>query len=552
MAPSEALPIAAPERAAATANLLDLVEFNEANVFLALQERLSRSLVYTFLGTSLVSVNPNYYQDLYSEDVQAMYRGLPNWQTQRLPPHLYSIAQFAYSELLHSGGEQAQTILLTGRVGSGKTEASKYLLRFLVGVGGVSVPPEADEGPTLAQKLEWAHVILEAFGNAATGENYNSSRFGLLTQLFFGVNGRVAGGEFTPYLFERTRVTRINEGERNFHVFYQLVNGASAEEKKNLVLLAPNKYRYLRAGNVVSLPEIDDAGYFAALKEAFKGLKMQGSLAAVFRVVSAILHLGNVSFVHDEASGDVKIKSPKVLNVVAALLACDENTLAQVMCEAQPLPTLDDEEPPPATKPAEDVRDLIAQTIYSRLFDWLVKELNSQIVCEASDRFISLLDPFGFEDCAVNSLHQLSVNYASERLFSDLIETRNLEEQELYVEEGTNWERLDLDNGSSARCLEVYDMPDVGVWDVITEQAQDPNAVDVDIINSLCETFAGSAVLQRCEGRYEMVLQHRSGDVVYNVQVCQTNHGLRQEERTHKKANFLFSGVPCAKHGGDF
>jgi myosin heavy subunit len=512
--------VATPERAANVANLLDLVDFNEASVFLALQERFARSLVYTFLGTSLVSVNPNYPQELYTPEVQALYRGLPNWQTQRLPPHLYSIAQHAYAELLYSGGEQAQTILLTGRVGSGKTEASKHLLQFLVSMNPSSVRAEQGAGAlALSERLNLALVVLEAFGNAATRENYNSSRFGLVTQLFFGARGEVIGGTFTPYLFERTRVAKVKEGERNFHVLYQLVQGATPEEKKSFVLLTANKYRYLRSGNVVSLAGVDDAGLLGALKDAFKGLKLSSYQSSIFRILSAILHLGNVSFVHDEESGAVKIKSPKVLNIVAALLVCDENTLAQTMCEAQPPPSLDDEEPPPATMPAEDMRDLIAQTIYTKLFDWMVQELNNQIRTEPTNNFVSLLDPFGFEDCDLNGLHQLSVNYASERLFSDLIETRNSEEQELYVEEGTNWERIELDDGSSARCLEVFDSPDAGIWDVVTEQTQNPNAVDVDVINSLSDSFARTQVMQRCEGRYDMFLQHRGGDVVYNVKV---------------------------------
>lgn len=299
--------VAAPERAANTANLLDLVDFNEASVYLALKERWSRSVVYTFLGTSLVSVNPNFYHNLYSPEVQALYRGLPNWQTQRLPPHLYSIGQYAYTELMQSNGEQAQTIVMTGRVGSGKTEASKNLMRFLVSVDGSAALASAEEA-SIGQKLEWAHTVLEAFGNAATLENYNSSRFGLLTQLFFDARGHVEGGSFTPYLFERTRVTKINEGERNFHVFYQMVQGASAEEKKSLVILAPNKYRYLRSGNVIALNDVDDAGYWLALKEALKGLKMHGAQGSVFRLLSAILHLGNVSFTEDEELGVVKVK----------------------------------------------------------------------------------------------------------------------------------------------------------------------------------------------------------------------------------------------------
>ena len=501
------------------ANVLDLPSFNEGSVFVSLVERFREGLLYTYCGHSLVAMNPNSRMDeLYLPGVRALYRGLPTWQTRKLQPHLYGMAQHAYSELIGSESAEPQTIVLTGRVGSGKTESAKHLLRFLAELD--ATPASVGERPS--SLLEMCHVLLESFSNAVTRDNYNSSRSGLLTQVFFSPAGLLKGVNFVPYLFERTRLTTVTPGDRNFHIFYQLILGATPEERKTYVLLAANKYRYLRMGGVVDVEGVDDAKDLGALRQAFKGLHFsQSSQNVIFRILSAVLHLGNVGFVYHEDSDSVSIKSAKVVNIVAALVGCDENVLVQSMCEAIPPPTLDDEEPPPPTQAAEDMRDLIAQTIFARLFDWVVGQVNLQLQASSPGEMthcISILDQFGFEDCDVNGLHRLSINYQAERFYSDLIEARNQEEQEMYMEEGVPWEPLDLGDGAATECLDVFDALEEGVWDVITEESQNPNAVDADVIGRLASSFSGSPILRTCGNRYDMIIKHSSGDVCYNVQ----------------------------------
>lgn len=326
------------EKASIGANLLDLEHLNEATIFLNLTKRSKKNLMYTLMGGALISVNPHCDLSIYTEDVQQFYLGLPNWQTQRLSPHLYSIAQHAYSEMLHSDGEP-QTIVLSGRAGSGKTEACKRVLEFVDLLGGAVLYKK--NGNLLTQALS----ILGAFGNAKTKENSNSSRFGLLTQIRYACSGAVCGGFFVPYLFERTRVSVVESEERNFHVFYQLLKGATAEEKKSFVLYPASKYKYLTMGGCTEIDGVDDAQEFEQLRKAMVNLNMPQKTvqSVIFRTLSAVLHLGNVNFGFDEKRERVYVKSKTVLKIVAQLLGCSDLVLEKEMCGAKEKQCLTDE-----------------------------------------------------------------------------------------------------------------------------------------------------------------------------------------------------------------
>lgn len=365
MAPDDAFPV--DPNAVDVADVLDLTHFNEASIFHTLSQRYARGIVYTSVGAALLAVNP--YESLptlFSPDAQRAYsRGD---RSQR--PHVYALLRDAFEGML-SNPDETQTVVLSGFVGSGKvmlslslylsslslttaqTETLKQSLRFLAMMERATALPSSEVAAALNRKtpkpsdmLQLSSTVLEAFGNAAIPENSNSSRFGRLVRIFFSrTTGSICGGNVVPYLFERTRTTIMQSGERNFHIFYQLVCGCSDEERKAYLLLPVNKYRYLSEGGVTEVPGVNDAEDFERTKNimAVLGLGSRSTQAAIFRVLSAILHLGNVTFLWDEQNNGLRLKSDKPLRLAANLLGIDDELLRAVLFSAPAAPTLDDE-----------------------------------------------------------------------------------------------------------------------------------------------------------------------------------------------------------------
>ncbi|KAK5966783.1 Myosin motor domain-containing protein [Trichostrongylus colubriformis] len=389
-----------------------LMYLNEGTLLNNCRQRYAKKQIYTYVANILISINPyEEIEGLYSIDTIKKYRGKSLGQ---MPPHVYAVADKAYREMRRN--KESQSIIVSGESGAGKTESQKAILRYLCENWG------ATAGPIQKRILE-TNPILEAFGNAKTLRNNNSSRFGKFVEIHFGTEDKVAGGFVSHYLLEKSRVCRQAGGERNYHIFYQLIAGASDDLYKKLHLAAPDKFKKVTGGCMV------DAGSEQSLCIASELLGLE----------VAEMKMGLVSRIMQATKGGVK------------------GTLIRV-----PL------------KPHEAAagRDALAKAFYSKLFDWLVARINKSIPFEKSISYIGVLDIAGFEFFEVNSFEQFCINYCNEKLQNFFNERILKQEQELYAKEGLNVPKIEYCDNLD--CIELFEKKPSGLLDLLDEESRLP------------------------------------------------------------------------------
>lgn len=330
-----------------------------------------------------------------------------------LPPHIYAIANLAYSKLIEENRNQC--VLVSGESGAGKTESMKFILQYLA---TISKRPSS-----IQEQILEANPILEAFGNAKTVRNDNSSRFGKYIEIHFDQTGVIRGANFNHYLLEKSRIVSVNKGERNYHIFYMLLNGLSADERDTLELDTNKTFNYLTASDDTPV-EIDDT--FVNLERIKNGMKVlsisEWEMWQIFQLLAALLHLGNLQYKRKIIENIDATEIHDTLNSsrVAHFLGIPRS----VLCECLTRRTLyvnDERVVSNISKEyAMEIRDSFAKTIYGRIFNWIVHRINITISRSASNAVnsvsLGVLDIFGFENFTVNSFEQLCINYANESL----------------------------------------------------------------------------------------------------------------------------------------
>nr|XP_049692956.1 unconventional myosin-Ia isoform X1 [Helicoverpa armigera]XP_049692957.1 unconventional myosin-Ia isoform X1 [Helicoverpa armigera]XP_049692958.1 unconventional myosin-Ia isoform X1 [Helicoverpa armigera] len=431
----------ADAEAAGQADAVLLAPLSEDTFLHNLHVRYKRDIIYTYVGNALVSVNPCRALPLYSAELVRAYLARPPYQ---LPPHLYAITATAYRWVRDRN--ETQCIVITGESGAGKTEAARVCLQCAAVAG---------EERGAAGALTAAGTLLEAFGNAATALNHNASRFGKLLEIEFDFKGEPVGGHLTHYLLEKERVSGAADGERNFHVLYQLLAGADAALLKRLRLQRGwEQYRVLRgaapppasprrAPPPPSAPPaaaaLHDRDHFAFTTEAMRALGFSGGACeGVLRVLAFLLKLGNVEFEpqHNiDGSIGTRLHHRYELVEACALVGVDAEALGAALGAA-------DEGPAPAWPAAR--RDQLLRVLYSRLFTWLINAVNEHLKpAEAGRRCaLGILDVYGFEALAHNGLERLLINYAAERVQAAVTALTLRREQEEYAREGLAWRPL--------------------------------------------------------------------------------------------------------------
>ncbi|GAB2296990.1 Myosin-6 [Dionaea muscipula] len=375
-----------------------LAYLHEPGVLDNLKRRYDVNEIYTYTGNILIAVNPfKKLPHLYDLSVMEEYKGAALGE---LRPHPFAIADAAYRQMINEG--ISQSILVSGESGAGKTESTKMLMRYLAFMGGRA----ASEGRSVEQQVLESNPVLEAFGNAKTVRNNNSSRFGKFVELQFDRNGRISGAAIRTYLLERSRVCQVSDPERNYHCFYMLC-AAPLEDVERFKLGNPRRFHYLNQSNCCKLDGIDDAEEYIATRRAM-GIVGIGpdEQDAIFRVVAAILHLGNIEFVKGNETDSSEPKdgeSRSHLTTAAELFMCDENALEDSLCK-RVIVTRDESITKCLDPDAAAVsRDALAKIVYSRLFDWLVDKINSSIGQDLDSKFlIGVLDIYGFESFKTN------------------------------------------------------------------------------------------------------------------------------------------------------
>lgn len=476
-----------------------LMYLNEATLLHNVKVRYSKDRIYTYVANILIAVNPYFdIPKIYTSDTIKSYQGK---SLGTMPPHVFAIADKAFRDMKVL--KMSQSIIVSGESGAGKTENTKFVLRYLTESYG--------SGQDIDDRIVEANPLLEAFGNAKTVRNNNSSRFGKFVEIHFNEKSSVVGGFVSHYLLEKSRICVQGKEERNYHIFYRLCAGASEDIREKLHLSSPDNFRYLNRGctryfanketdkqisqnrkspeylkaGSLKDPLLDDHGDFIRMCTAMKkiGLGDEEKLD-LFRVVAGVLHLGNIDF--EEAGStsggcNLKNKSSQSLEYCAELLGLDQDDLRVSLTTRVMLTTAGGTKGtvikvPLKVEQANNARDALAKTVYSHLFDHVVNRVNQCFPFEASSYFIGVLDIAGFEYFEHNSFEQFCINYCNEKLQQFFNERILKEEQELYQKEGLGVNEVHyVDNQD---CIDLIEAKLVGVLDILDEENRLPQPSD--------------------------------------------------------------------------
>ncbi|TMW63387.1 hypothetical protein Poli38472_002328 [Pythium oligandrum] len=520
-------------------NIAEMDNLHQAPLLDLLRRRYLEDLIYTYTGDILISINP--YKNI------PMLYNFPELDSigklENPVPHVYSTAHGAYHAMTKDG--KNQSILVSGESGAGKTEASKYIMRYLANISviGKKAPKGAESKPAGGSSVEQcvlqSNPILEAFGNAKTIRNDNSSRFGKFIKIFYHRDGTISGATTSHFLLEKSRIVGCGESERNYHIFYQLCAGLSAAEKEALKLKNAGDYFYLNQGNCIQCPEINDKKDFKELVEAMSTIGIDADLQkTIFSLVAAVLHLGNLEFTENPKL-ESQIARPDDVSNLAELMQVKTSELEFALTKRTMSAGARGSVAEIALSAVESVksRNGLAKDIFSKLFDWLVTQINASTstITQAgasggmngagTERFIGILDIFGFESLQFNSFEQLCINYTNEMLQQQFNQHVFVYEQEVYVEEGIDFSRLAFqDNGP---CLDLIDKKPMGILPLLDEQAMlGRRASDENFIQKLHQTHAiqgkipDGTTVYYSKPRFandQFTIHHYAGEVTYNV-----------------------------------
>ncbi|XP_026552671.1 unconventional myosin-Ib isoform X1 [Pseudonaja textilis] len=490
-----------------------------------LKQRFDHSEIYTYIGSVVISINPYRSLPIYSADKVEEYR---NRNFYELRPHIFALSDEAYRSLRDQ--DKDQCILITGESGAGKTEASKLVMSYVAAVCG-----KGTEVNQVKEQLLQSNPVLEAFGNAKTVRNDNSSRFGKYMDIEFDFKGDPLGGVISNYLLEKSRVVKQPRGERNFHIFYQILSGGSEDLLKKLKLeMDFSRYNYLGLGSA-KVNGVDDASNFRTVKNAMQIVGfMDHEIQSVFEVVAAVLKLGNIEFKPESRVNGLdesKIKDKNELKEICELTGIDQSVLERAFS----FRTVEAKQEKVSTTlnvaQAYYARDALAKNLYSRLFCWLVTRINESIKAQSKVRkkVMGVLDIYGFEIFEDNSFEQFIINYCNEKLQQIFIELTLKEEQEEYIREGIEWTHIEYFN--NAIICDLIENHQNGILAMLDEECLRPGAVTdetfLDKLNQVCAThqhfesrmskcsrFLNDTSLPHCCFR----IQHYAGKVMYQVE----------------------------------
>ncbi|XP_012577282.1 PREDICTED: unconventional myosin-X isoform X1 [Condylura cristata] len=429
-----------------------------------------------------------------------------------LPPHVFAVANECYRCLWKHPTNQC--VLISGESGAGKTESTKLILKFLSVISQQSseFSCKADSS-CVEQAILESSPIMEAFGNAKTVYNNNSSRFGKFVQLNICQKGNIQGGKIVDYLLEKNRVVRQNPGERNYHIFYALLAGLDSERREEFYLSVPENYHYLNQSGCVKDKTISDQESFQEVITAMAVMQFsQDEVREVLRLLAGILHLGNIEFV---TAGGAQVSFKTALGRSAELLGLDPTQLTDALTQRSMFLRGEEILTPLSVQQAVDSRDSLAMALYARCFEWVIKKINSRIKGKDDFKSIGILDIFGFENFEVNHFEQFNINYANEKLQEYFNKHIFSLEQLEYSREGLVWEDIDwVDNGE---CLDLIEKK-LGLLALINEESHFPQATDSTLLEKLHNQHANNHFYVKPRVAINNFgVKHYAGEVQYDV-----------------------------------
>ncbi|XP_022240517.1 unconventional myosin-Ib-like isoform X3 [Limulus polyphemus] len=488
-----------------------------------LHQRFKRDQIYTYIGTVVISVNPYKKLALYTTNIIEAYRRCSMFE---LPPHIYAVADNAYSSMLDRNTDQC--VIITGESGAGKTEASKIVMQYVA-----EVSHKRKELVSIKQQLLQSIPVLEAFGNAKTQRNDNSSRFGKYMDIEFDLLGQPCGGVITNYLLEKSRVVSQSQGERNFHIFYQILSGADIHFLKTLKLQRNlENYSILSHYRCLQTETVDDRTSWTLTKKAMEVVGfLQDEILATFQIVSSVLKFGNLQFIpraNMDGTEGCSLMNEYELYDICELLKADFRAIQAALT----LRTLEARHDVVVTdlsaSEATYARDALCKALYSRLFTWLVNRINENIRAKriGKRKSLGVLDIYGFEVFEHNSFEQFIINYCNEKLQQIFIELTLKQEQEEYIREGIQWVHVDYFN--NAVICDLIEKNNHGILSLLDEECLRPGPVsDETFLFKLtkacqdnpyfesrgCKNFLSDNTLSYQSFR----LRHYAGAVTYSV-----------------------------------
>ncbi|XP_061211877.1 unconventional myosin-IXb isoform X6 [Neopsephotus bourkii] len=495
-------------------DLCNLPNLTETTLLEDLKCRFLKHKIYTYAGSILIAINPFKFLPIYNPKYVKMYE---NHQLGKLEPHIFAIADVAYHTMLKKHVNQC--IVISGESGSGKTQSTNFLIHCLTALS------QKGYASGVERTILGAGPVLEAFGNAKTAHNNNSSRFGKFIQVNYLENGIVRGAVVEKYLLEKSRLVSQEKDERNYHVFYYLLLGVNEEERKEFHLKQPEDYFYLNQHNLKIEDGEDLRHDFERLKQA---MEMVGFLSAtkkqIFAILSAILYLGNVTYKKKATGRDegLEVGPPEVLDILSQLLKVKREILVEVLTKRKTVTANDKLILPYSLNEAITARDSMAKSLYSALFDWIVLRINHALLnkkdMEESVTCLSIgvLDIFGFEDFETNSFEQFCINYANEQLQYYFNQHIFKLEQEEYKSEGITWHNIDYTD--NVACIHLISKKPTGLFYLLDEESNFPHATNQTLLAKFKQQheenkfFVGTPVMEPA-----FIIRHFAGKVKYQI-----------------------------------
>ncbi|XP_041650898.1 unconventional myosin-IXAa-like isoform X3 [Cheilinus undulatus] len=512
-------------------DLCTLPELTERTLLESLRARFRQEKIYTYVGSILIVINPFQFLPIYNPKYVKLY---DNHALGKLEPHIYAVADVAYHAMLQR--RKNQCIVISGESGSGKTQSTNFLIHHLTALS------QKGFASGVEQIILGAGPVLEAFGNAKTAHNNNSSRFGKFIQVNYQESGTVRGAYVEKYLLEKSRLVYQEHNERNYHVFYYLLAGASEEERKSFHLLKPEEYHYLNQMTKKSHKLHWDNYYESDLQDCFTvegedlkhdferlqlAMEMVGFLPTtrkqIFSLLSAILHLGNIRYKKKTYRDDsIDICNPEVLPIVSELLEVKEEMLLEALTTRKTVTVGERLIVPYKLAEAGTVRDSMAKSLYSALFDWIVFRTNHALLnnkdLEDNSKILSIgvLDIFGFEDYENNSFEQFCINFANERLQHYFNQHIFKLEQEEYRAEGITWHNIDYIDNSG--CLNLISKKPTALFHLLDEECNFPQASNQTLLDKFKRQHEGNSYIEfPAVMEPAFIIRHYAGKVKYGV-----------------------------------
>ncbi|KAI9741850.1 MAG: Myosin type-2 heavy chain 1 [Cirrosporium novae-zelandiae] len=513
-------PLMNPAMLEASEDLTNLSHLNEPAVLQAIKLRYYQKEIYTYSGIVLIATNPFARVDsLYVPGMVQIYAGK---QRALQAPHLFAIAEEAFADMLRDG--KNQTIVVSGESGAGKTVSAKYIMRYFA----TREPPDQpgsrkqnrhDMMSETEEQILATNPIMEAFGNAKTTRNDNSSRFGKYIEIIFDKQTEIIGAKIRTYLLERSRLVFQPLKERNYHIFYQLVAGATDAERSELGLLPVEQYDYLNQGGAPNIDGVDDKAEFDATRKSLTTIGVNDDKqSAIFRLLAALLHLGNVKITATRTDSSLDANDTSLVKA-CELLGINHADFAKWTVKKQLVTRGEKIVSNLTQQQAIVVRDSVAKFIYSSLFDWLVESINRSLatdeVLARAISFIGVLDIYGFEHFAKNSFEQFCINYANEKLQQEFNQHVFKLEQEEYLREEIDWTFIDFSDNQP--CIDLIEGK-LGVLSLLDEESRLPMGSDDQFVNKLHHNFAGDKQKSYKKprfGRSSFTVCHYALDVTY-------------------------------------